>query len=154
MPNDIDPSVHRQLAVDLFNGVWELLEKPDRTPVEDARMIHAAHASRHHWGVVGGPKQFSIGEWQISRVYATLGRAEPALYHGRLALEWAQTAEAGPFYVGYGHEALARAYALTGDTVERDRSLAAAEQCASQVTKADSAKALRDDLAAIRGTNG
>lgn len=154
MPNDLNPSTHHQLAVDLFNGVWDLLEKPDRTPAEDAQMVHAAHASRHHWGAVGGPKQFSVGEWQISRVYATLGRAEPALYHGKLALEWAMTAEAGPFYVGYGHEALARAYALAGNATERDRSLAAVEQCASQVTKAEDAKTLRDDLAAIRGSGG
>lgn len=154
MSNEIDASTHRQLAVDLFNGVWSLLDNPYRTPAEDAQMIHAAHASRHHWGAVGGPKQFSVGEWQISRVYATLGRAEPALYHARLALEWAMTAEAGPFYVGYGHEALARAYALAGNAAERDRSLAAAEQSASQLTKAEDAKTLRDDVAAIRGSGG
>ena len=36
------------LAVDLFNYTWTLIEKPDRTAEDDA-MIHAAHASRHHW---------------------------------------------------------------------------------------------------------
>ncbi|MCY1139283.1 hypothetical protein OWR29_14885 [Actinoplanes sp. Pm04-4] len=38
----------RQLAVDLFNGVWTLLEKPDRTAEDDDRMLHMAHASRFH----------------------------------------------------------------------------------------------------------
>ena len=42
---------HRQLGVDLFNFVWTLLEKPNRTPDEIDTMIHAAHASRHHWSL-------------------------------------------------------------------------------------------------------
>ena len=42
-------------------------------------MLHAAHASRFHWGEVGEPVNFARGEWQISRVYAVLGRPEPAI---------------------------------------------------------------------------
>jgi hypothetical protein len=44
----IDDAARRQLAVDLFNHVWTLMGTPDRTPQQDAEMIHAAHASRHH----------------------------------------------------------------------------------------------------------
>ena len=73
----------RQLAADLFNLVWELLERPGRSADEDDRMVHAAHASRYHWGEVGGPEQRAIGEWQCARVYSVLGRAEPALHHAR-----------------------------------------------------------------------
>ena len=68
---------------DLFNLVWELLERPGRSAEEDDRMVHAAHASRYHWGQVGQPTQFAIGEWQCARVYSVLGRAEPALHHAR-----------------------------------------------------------------------
>jgi hypothetical protein len=139
---------HRQLAVELFNHVWALLEKPDRTADEDAEMIHAAHASRHHWSGIGGPKQFSIGEWQISRVYTTLGRAEPAIYHGRLALGWAERGDLGPFYVGYAYEALARAEHLANDP-DFATALAAANACLAEVEKADNAEALRADLKSI-----
>jgi hypothetical protein len=61
----------RRLAVDLFNHVWTLLDKPDRTPAEDDEMIHAAHASRFDWAEVGAPVNLVRGEWQVSRVYAT-----------------------------------------------------------------------------------
>lgn len=43
-----DPTLHRQLGIDLFNHTWELLDKPNRTRDEDDAMIHAAHASRFH----------------------------------------------------------------------------------------------------------
>ena len=48
-------------------------------------MIHAAHASRHHWAAVGTGVNLARGEWQISRVYVTLGRGEPALFHAGAA---------------------------------------------------------------------
>ena len=74
------------LAADLFNHVWTLLETPHRTPEQDDEMLHAAHASRHHWGEIGQPANLARGEWQCSRVYAVLGRAEPALWHARRCL--------------------------------------------------------------------
>jgi len=77
----IDVATHRKLAVQFFNLVWSLLDKPMLTAEEEEEMIHATHASRYHWGVVGTDKERSIGEWQISRVYADLNRAEPAIHH-------------------------------------------------------------------------
>ena len=83
----LDQAARRQLAVDLFNHVWTLLDTDERTPEQDVEMIHAAHASRHHWGEVGTPVNVARGEWQISRVYATLGRGEPALFHAQRCLD-------------------------------------------------------------------
>ena len=69
----------KQLAKDLFNHVWTLLEKERRTTAEDDEMIHAAHASRYHWGKVGEPVNLARGEWQCSRVYAVLGRVDDVM---------------------------------------------------------------------------
>jgi len=54
---------HRQLAVDLFNHTWELLDKSERTQAEADEMIHAAHASRYHWGLAGTAVNLARGEW-------------------------------------------------------------------------------------------
>ncbi|HEV8602308.1 MAG TPA: hypothetical protein VGQ68_02820 [Gaiellaceae bacterium] len=56
---------HRRLGVDLFNEVWRLLESLD----DDDWMLHAAHASRFHWGEAPecGPENLARGEWQVSR---------------------------------------------------------------------------------------
>jgi hypothetical protein len=51
--SELDAAKHRQLGVDLYNGTWTLLEKPDRTALETDEMIHRAHASRWHWGKAG-----------------------------------------------------------------------------------------------------
>lgn len=82
---DVDP--RRKLAADLFNTVWSLMEKANRTREEDDMMIHAAHASRYHWAEVGTAVNLARGEWQISRVYCVLNRAESALFHAKRCLE-------------------------------------------------------------------
>ena len=107
-PTAIDPGTHRALAVDLFNHVWTLLEMPSRTPMQDDEMIHAAHASRHHWGVVGEPANLARGEWQCSRVYSVLGRAEPALWHARRCLAICEEHGIGDWDIAFAWEAIAR----------------------------------------------
>jgi hypothetical protein len=108
-PFELDPPTQRRLAARLFNRVWELLDLDDRDEATDEEMLHAAHASRYHWGQVGDPVNWARGEWQCSRVYSTLGRAEPALHHARRCLELAQQYNLSQFDIGTAHEAIARA---------------------------------------------
>jgi DNA-binding transcriptional MerR regulator len=121
-------SDERALAVDLFNGVWRLMETENRTPAEDDRMLHMAHASRYHWEQVGAPVNLARGEWQCSRVYAVLGRAEPCLHHARRVLELCEEHGIGDWDLAFAHEALARGHAIAGDgaaaRAEVDRALA------------------------------
>jgi hypothetical protein len=109
------PVDDRGLGIALFNGTWTLLDKPDRTVEESDAMVHMAHASRHHWGQVGGPAELARGEWLISRVYSVLGRVEPAQYHARRCLELCQRHGIGDWDLGFAYEALARASATAGD---------------------------------------
>lgn len=122
-----EPTDHRTWAVDLFNQTWTLLERESRTPEDEDRMIHMAHASRFHWGEVGGPQECAIGEWQCSRVYAVLGRFEPCLHHANRSLEWASRDDVDAWVMASAHEALARAHAVGGDAATfrdvRDRAI-------------------------------
>jgi hypothetical protein len=104
---------HRGLGVDLFNEVWRLLESRE----DDDRMLHAAHASRYHWGEAEEckPENLARGEWQVSRVYVVLGRPEPAIWHARRCLEHCEANGIGDWDLAYAYEALARAHALGGD---------------------------------------
>ena len=112
---------HRRMALDLFNFVWSLLEEPNRTLEDDDTMLHAAHASRYHWGEVGQPVNRSRGEWQIARVYAVLGRAEPALYHSHRCLEICEKNDNRDFEIAFAYEAVARAYAADSNRDESRR---------------------------------
>ena len=139
----------QRLAADLFNLVWELLERPGRTVEEDDRMVHAAHASRYHWGQVGQPTQLAIGEWQCARVYSVLGRAEPALHHARRCAEIVARDDVPDWLVASSHEGLARAYAVAGDKEEARRQRDLAHTALAAVADQEEREVVKADLAGI-----
>lgn len=123
----------RMLAAQLFNQTWRLMETEHRTQADDDRMVHMAHASRYHWGQVptATPAHLARGEWQVSRVYTVLGRAEPASYHAQRVLDICLEHGIGDWDLAFAYEALARAAAVAGDPDaargHTDKALAAAE---------------------------
>ena len=112
-------------------------------------MVHAAHASRYHWGEVGQPTQLAIGEWQCARVYSVLGRAEPALHHARRCAEIVAANDVPDWLVASGHEALTRAYAVAGDRDEALRQRDLAHTALRQVTDPEEREVVESDLAGI-----
>jgi hypothetical protein len=141
----------RQMAVDLFNRVWTLMEMADRTPEQDDEMIHAAHASRHHWAAVGTGANLARGEWQISRVYVTLGRAEPALYHAGRCLAYCEASldDIADWDLPYAYEALSRAHVVAGNQEEAKRYAARARDLAAEVEDEHDREHLDEDLATL-----
>ena len=145
----VDVADRRQLAVDLFNHVWTLLERSDRLPLEDDEMIHAAHASRYHWGEVGEPVNLDRGEWQCSRVYAVLGRAEPALWHANRCLALCEEHGIGDWDLAFAHEAVARALRVAGDDAGVEAAMARAREAAANIAEEEDRELLLSDLATI-----
>jgi DNA-binding transcriptional MerR regulator len=150
-PTDIDPTTRRTLATDLFNHTWTLLEKPDRTPEEDDEMIHSAHASRYHWGEVddGDAVHLARGEWQCSRVYAVLGRAEPALWHARRCLAINRASDSGDWDLASAYEAMARAYLTAGDAEQVVTWKARATAALDGIADPDDREVIEGDLATL-----
>jgi hypothetical protein len=136
---------HRRLGVDLFNEVWRLMQ----SRADDDRMIHAAHASRYHWGEAPEckPENLARGEWQVSRVYTVVGRSEPALWHARRCLDLCEEHGLGDWDLAYAYEAVARAYKTAG----AGREAAAYAKLASEVPVAedDDREQLAQDLATL-----
>jgi hypothetical protein len=106
---------HRRIAIDAFNHVWTLLDKPDRTVDDVDEMIHEAHASVFHWRKAGTALNHARGEWQVARVYTVLNRPEAALHHARRCLEITEANGFGDFDLAFAYEAMARALACSGD---------------------------------------
>ena len=113
--SELDDATRRRLAADLFNHTWTLLEIPDRSPAQVDELIHTAHASRYHWGQVGTAPNLARGEWLCSRVYAVLGRGEPALWHARRCVAIDEENGIGDWDIASAYEAMARALAVSGD---------------------------------------
>jgi hypothetical protein len=140
---------HRQLGVDLYNHVWTLLEKQDRTREEDDEMLHAAHASRYHWGEVGRAENLARGEWQCSRVYAVLGRGEAATHHAQRCLDICLENGIGDWDLAAAYEALARAQHAAGNADEFRRNLELGREAARKIAEDDDREHIERDLEAL-----
>jgi len=147
----LDEATHRQLGKDLFNHTWTLIEQADRTPEDADAMVHAAHASAWHWAKGGGTlANAARGEWQVSRVYATLGRGEPALWHATRALELAEAATragaADDWDVPAALEGLARAQAVAGDRATAVETRAKARAALDGIADPEDRQVIEQDL--------
>ncbi len=71
-----------EFAKSIYNSIWELLEKKDRTPSDDEDLLLSAYASLYHWKMIGTVINLQRGYWMLSRVYQTLNQEGHAL-------EWA-----------------------------------------------------------------
>ena len=151
MDTPVEAIDHRRLGVDLFNKTWTLMEKQDRTPEESEEMLHCAHASSYHWMQVGTQANRARSEWQCSRVYTVLGRAEPALYHARRCLEICEASPAAlaDWDLPFAYEALARAHAVAGDPAESERYLATAREVGAKIEGQEERELLEADLATV-----
>jgi DNA-binding transcriptional MerR regulator len=149
---ELDHATQRQLGVDLYNSTWTLLEKPDRSPAETDEMIHRAHTSRWHWARVGETVNLARGEWLCSRVYATLGRGEPALWHARRCLE-INEALAPDQHEGWdlpsAYEAMARASFAAGDSASGALWKVKATEALAAISDADDRMPIEQDLATL-----
>ena len=148
MSEDIKKT-HRKFAVACFNGTWDLIEKKDRTPEDDARMIHQAHASRYHWGEIGTALNFARGDWQISRVYAILNQGEKALTYAKSCLHLCMEHELGDFDLAFAYEAAARAFAVLGNEDMKEKYLALATNAGAEIAKEEDKKYFFDQLGTI-----
>lgn len=144
-----EQAIHRKYAVDLFNFVWKLLEKTERSVEEEDEMIHAAHASRYHWGKAGTAVNLARGEWQISRVYSTIKHPEAALHHARRCLAICQENGIGDFDLAYAYEALARAAAVAGYGSSSRHYTRLAWEAARQIQEEDDRQLFENDMKTI-----
>ncbi|HYX11160.1 MAG TPA: hypothetical protein VE817_04215, partial [Candidatus Acidoferrum sp.] len=89
------------------------------------------------------------GEWQCSRVYAVLGRGEPALWHARRCIEIYEENGIGDWDIASGYEAMARASAVAGDgPAARDWKVKALAAC-GLISEADDRQLIEQDLATL-----
>ncbi|MGI8978844.1 MAG: hypothetical protein ACR2FY_06435 [Pirellulaceae bacterium] len=129
------PRAQRWFAVDCNNAAWELLEKPNRTTDETERMLHAAHASVHHWLAVGNDLNRLRGMVLLANVYAGAGLAEGAVRYAERALALSDAAgeTQSAFDRATALAAAARAFALSGQGERAKQHSAFARQAAEKL---------------------
>ena len=147
----LDAETHRQLGKELYNHTWSLIEAIDRTPEQDDEMLLGTHASAYHWSKSGGTlANAARSQWQIARVYSTLGRGEPAVWHAKRCLELAEAAVkagvADDWDVPSALEGLARAQAVSGDRAAAEDTRARAREAVRTIADPEDRQLIEQDL--------
>ena len=147
--DDTDIAWHATFAKNLFNHSWDLLEKPDRTDLEDHELLHAAFASRYHWGVVGTEENWVLGDAHISRVAAHLNQPALALHYATRALEATLARGWQDFRLASAYETMARAQSAAGNPDERDRYLALAREALALIDDPDDLQIITEQVDSV-----
>lgn len=143
-------AAHKYFSATCFNKTWDFIDNPNRTPEEDMSMLQTCMASLWHWTQRedAKPQNLSVGNWQVSRVYALLGQADNARRYGEISLKFAEDTTA--FYLGFAYEALARAERVAGNKAKMQEYLEKANALAHQVEDEEDKQVLLSDLASIK----
>ena len=143
-------AAHKYFAADRYNKTWGFMDNPNRTPEEDLSMLHTAMASLWRWSQRedATPINFSIGYWQVARVFALLGQPDNARCYGEMSPKAAQGGE--PFYIGYAYESLARAEMVAGNKAKMNEYLAQARSFAEKMEDEEDKQVLVKDLETIK----
>jgi len=137
---------HKKFAVDLNNLVWDLLERDKRAKKDDEMMVHAAHASCFHWSKVGTEINLQRGEWLISHVYAVLNRPASALHYAKRCMGITDENKFGDFDLAYAYEAMARAYAVSGEKSKHEEYINLAKEAGEKIKAKEDRELFFGDL--------
>jgi hypothetical protein len=108
-------------------------------------MVHAAHASRYHWGIAGTLKNQARGDWQIARVHATLDHFCEAERYANLYLAACKNNVIEDWDLPFAFEGLARACVKTKPKKAKQY-LAEARQTSEKIVKEKDKKWLLANL--------
>jgi hypothetical protein len=131
----------RWFAVELNNLAWDLLDKPGRTNDETNRMLHAAHASVHHWLAAGNELNRLRGMVLLTNVYASAGLPEGAVRFAEQAIALSNAAgeTQSAFDRATALAAAARAHAVAKKDEQAGHFLQLARQAAEKLEADDRA---------------
>ena len=141
---------HQDVAVELYNTAWELLDSPDRTIAQDDEVLTLAFASRYHWAEAGGgDEQLAVGDWFIGHVAAHLGLSALAVRFSGRALDRVESLGIGGWLLASAYEGMARAHACAGDTEGRARYTALAEAALDGIDDPEEREVIEEQLRSI-----
>ena len=138
--------IQRKFAVNGFNSTWDYLDKAKLSDDEELEMLELAHSSRYHWSAIGQPKNFAIGDWQVSRAYAKINEGNLSLKYAKRCLKTTLDNKLEPNYLS-AYEGIARAYAVLNDFKKASEYIAKAEQELTKVTDEEDRKIYAPQIA-------
>lgn len=149
MDSDDEAGWHRTFATAAFNRSWDLIDKADRSPDDDAELLRAVFASRFHWDAIGDDENRAVGDWLIAHAASHLRLPQLALTFSNAALDRTVAAGRTDWLLASCHEGVARAHAVAGNPVERDRHIELARAVLETVEDPEDRELVESQLNAI-----
>jgi hypothetical protein len=130
----------RRLGSQANNRAWVLAEQAARTALEDAEMLHAAHASRHLWSKVGTERNLALADVLLGHVHALLGSGPSAMRYAGDAFDYFTSHESEAWELAFAHAALANAAHAAGRNELHREHYARAVEVANTMTSEEDRK--------------
>jgi hypothetical protein len=140
---------HTAFAKAAFNGVWDLIDRPERSADDERQMLTLAFASRWHWGEVGSPENKAIADWQVAHVASLVGQPSLALTYAQSAYDSARNDGLPDWLRASTAEGLARAHACAGGRASYETYAAEARQLAEVLDDEEDRELILGQLASI-----
>ena len=144
---------HRYFGEMCLMQAWGLAQKADRSDAEQQHMLHAAHAARFHWTMLGDRPGLARADHVLSFIFSALGETENARTHAESCFAFVQEGGKGftPTHEAWAHECMARTCNERGQLDKRDEHLEAAQDAAIRIGVAADMKAVFKALSQIDG---
>lgn len=142
-------AAHHYFSAHCFNQAWDLMEKAERTAEEDQLMVALNQTSIYHWmnRADCSYEKLSVGYWQASRIQTLMWNSVEAIRLAHVCQRY--SLELTPFYLGFAHEAIARAHKQAGHHELAQNHLLKAKQLAERIVDKDDRALLEADLSQI-----
>lgn len=138
---------HRSVAVSTYKGCWDLLESA-RTADEDRNLLTLAFTSRYHWLKAGGPTEWVISDWMVSRCAAAIGDGPLSMTFAKSALA-SVPGDAPAWMRASMHEGMARACVVIGDDEGRAQHIAQARQALATERSEENRELIESQIATV-----
>jgi hypothetical protein len=139
---------HRTLAATTYNRCWAIIDENDTSESAKVEILTCAFASKWHWQHAGGPQQWVISDWMVSRAAGHAGELALCLQYAQRAVD-AATGDLPDWLQASAAEGLARAYALAGDAARRDEWLLRAADLVAKIEDPDDQSIIAEQLASV-----
>ncbi|MGH9021030.1 MAG: hypothetical protein ACRDV0_08450 [Acidimicrobiales bacterium] len=144
----VDDATHRDLAIAAYQRCWEILDSGGASDGH-VELLTCAFASRWHWRHCGGPREWAISDWMVSRAAATAGDGGLALVYARRAHDALD--DTSPDWMrASAAEGMALAYRVAGPAGEYDHWVGVAARLVESIIDDDDRELISAQLAATR----
>ncbi len=118
---DEHDSYNRELAGELYNLSWTLLDKKARTEDEEEVMLNAAHASIYHWRALGSHSDLAAGYLLLSRIYSHMKCYDLSLDYAEKCLDVCEQKDipGNDFDINWAYGAVASAHQSRAEFYKR-----------------------------------